>query len=69
MDKFPEYLVATKAIRYNVAAIVEYLKEDAEGDVTMEDVLLYVEQLIADDFKFDAQYDDVILTDSDGEEY
>lgn len=65
MSNLPERINVIKAITYNVQGIVKDLKEMGhEGDITVENVLDYIEDWVEEDF---GNSNDLIYQDENGE--
>lgn len=71
MERLPERINAMKVISYDVQQIVEDVCNAysiTKEEVTLEMVMEYVEELVAEDFAYQDYTGDVILQDENGEE-
>ena len=65
MDNLPERINVIKIITYDVPRIVNDLKEMGhEGDITVENVLDYIEDWVEEDF---GNFSDLVYQDENGE--
>lgn len=72
MDTMPQRINVTKVISYDVPKLIADLIEQGMDDPTFDDVIGMIEEFVKDDFScgwgHQANVDDLIFTDENGEE-
>jgi hypothetical protein len=68
METLPERINVIRSVTYDVAGIVDSLKEMGEEDIDMDKVMEYIEDWVEEDMQAPLSRHDLVYQDEDGNE-